>query len=61
LLEAGYRAYTAQIGSGAKGTWFKVRVGNFKERSEAEKTARRLGLKEKLPAFAVAVEREARR
>lgn len=57
LLKAGYRAYATQTGDSAKGTWFKVRVGNFKNKSEADKTARKLGLKENLPAFAVTVER----
>jgi cell division protein FtsN len=56
LVGSGYVAYVVQSKSGAGGSWFRVRVGSFRVKKEAEEVARKLGKEERLPAFAVLVD-----
>ena len=43
LINKGYPAYVAMSEIPGKGTWYRVRIGEFKERKEAEKTLSKLG------------------
>ena len=55
LVQSGYGAYVVQSGNSSGEEWFRVRVGNFKVKKEAEQAARKIGKEERLPAFAVLV------
>jgi cell division protein FtsN len=52
LINKGYPAYVAMSEIPGKGTWYRVRIGEFKERKEAEKTLSRLG-KDKIKGIIV--------
>jgi cell division septation protein DedD len=42
LKSAGFDAYVARADLGARGVWYRVRVGRFASRDEAQKTAAKL-------------------
>jgi len=52
LINKGYPAYVAMSEIPGKGTWYRVRIGEFKERKEAEKTLSKLG-KDKIKGIIV--------
>lgn len=52
LIGKGYPAYVAVTEIPEKGTWYRVRIGEFKERKEAEKLLSRLG-KDKIKGIIV--------
>lgn len=43
LVRSGHKAYVTQAVGSGKATWFRVRVGHFKGRDEAERLARKIG------------------
>ncbi len=51
LREKGYRAYTMAKRLPGRGTWYRVRVDRFDNRSEAEAMAARLEMQENLNTF----------
>ncbi len=51
LREKGYRAYTMAKRLRGRGTWYRVRVGQFDKRGEAEEMAALLEKKENLSTF----------
>ncbi len=51
LREKGYRAYTMAKRLPGRGTWYRVRVGRFESRSEAEEMAAQLEQQENLSTF----------
>lgn len=52
LINKGYPAYMTMSEIPGKGTWYRVRVGEFKDRKEAEKVLSRLG-KDKIKGIIV--------
>jgi len=52
LINKGYPAYVAISEIPGKGTWYRVRIGEFKDRKEAEKTLSKLG-KDKIKGIIV--------
>ncbi len=51
LREKGYRAYTMAKRLPGRGTWYRVRIGRFDTRQEAEEMAAQLERKENLSTF----------
>jgi len=52
LINKGYPAYMTMSEIPGKGTWYRVRVGEFKDRKEAEKVLSRLS-KDKIKGIIV--------
>lgn len=53
LTETGHLVRVSQTSQGAQGTLFRVRVGRFDGKKEADEAARKIGLKEHLNAFTI--------
>jgi len=51
LAEKGYSALCQFVSIPGKGDWYRVRVGNYSSRQEAEQTAIKLQAEEKLPTI----------
>ncbi|MBI4595913.1 MAG: SPOR domain-containing protein [Candidatus Tectomicrobia bacterium] len=51
LKKKGFAAQIATVEIKDSGLWYRIRVGNFKDRKEAEKVAEQLRLQEHVPTF----------
>jgi cell division septation protein DedD len=50
LSKKGYTAYVQSVDLSDKGTWHRVRVGNYRDKEGAERVASDLRSQESLPA-----------
>jgi cell division protein FtsN len=50
LLQKGYHAYVSVFAKPGDGSWYRVRVGGFSDRTMANQTAQRLRAQEQLSA-----------
>jgi len=55
LKQRGFEAYMASAEVGGRGMWYRVRVGKFPSRDDAERFRERLQSEEKTPAFVTVV------
>lgn len=56
LQQKGYEAYVRVFANTAEGSWYRVRVGNFTDRTTADRTRQRLQSQERLSAAVVAAD-----